>query len=264
MKHLAWTIPLLIALGFVAAQATVRDAAAANPSASPATRPYLIHLSGVAGPRGIDRSLIRGLRAGDVDAEINVYDWTCEDGGLHALWARERNQKQAKIVADLITDHYRADPTQKIYITSHSGGTAIAAWALELLPEDVKVDNILFLASGLSPGYDLSKSLAHVRGRVDYLFSPNDGIVLGYGTRAMGTMDGIRCDAAGKVGFKMPTGADAHQYEKLIAHPYQVGWYAKYGNSGDHIGMMDDDFARDILAPMLLGKTPATQPTTRP
>ena len=36
--------------------------------------------------------------------------------------------------------------------------TGLAVWALEKLPDDVKVDTVLLMSSALSPTYDLSKA----------------------------------------------------------------------------------------------------------
>jgi pimeloyl-ACP methyl ester carboxylesterase len=150
----------------------------------------------------------------------------------------------------MITDKYRADPRTRIYLSGHSGGTAIAVWALERLPPDVKVDTLLLIASALSPTYDLSPALRRVRGRAYALHSPYDP-VLGIGTRMFGTIDGIRTDAAGRVGFTPPpTAADPPQYAKLTTVGYGPGWI-RLSNIGDHIGPMMRPFAREVIAPLL-------------
>jgi len=63
-----------------------------------------------------------------------------------------------------------------------------------------------------------------------------------------GTIDGHKCDAAGKCGFTKPEGADAELYNKLVACPYDAAWM-KYGNIGDHIGVMSSRFAAAIPTP---------------
>ena len=82
---------------------------------------------------------------------------------------------------------------------------------------------------------------------------------------AFGTIDGVKSEAAGKVGFTMPDGGDARQYAKLVQYPFDRGWM-KYGNLGDHIGMLNPEFSQHVLAPLVLaglgGST--TQPVAQP
>jgi hypothetical protein len=225
-------------------------------------KPWLLHLPGIAGDTRIDRRLLQGIRDAGFAGEIEIYDWTGDHPGLVALRARQYNDAEAQKIADKITDHYRADPKTPILITSHSGGTGLCVWALEKLPPDVKVERVMLLASALSPDYDLSKALSHVRGKAYAFSSPNDGIVLGAGTSVFGTIDGKQCQAAGLCGFACPKNADEEQYAKLVPMPYDSAWI-KLGNIGDHIGVTSRAFAETVIAPILMGKEPPA-PTTRP
>ncbi len=215
---------------------------------------YLLHLPGIAGARGVDRMMTSGLRDGGYTGPIETYDWTGQDPGLRALMAYDRNQVEAQKIAERITERFRADPTLKIIITAHSGGTGLAVWALEKLPADVKVEQVLLLSSALSPQYDLSKALSHVRGKCYSFFSENDVLVLGAGTKLFGTIDGKKCESAGECGFILPETADLQQYQKLIQKPYDKVWM-QYGNIGDHIGTMRRPFAANVLTPLLLEKS---------
>ena len=254
-----------------AADFAVTAAAAAAEVAPAEPRPYLLHLPGIGGKRSIDRMLVGGLTEGGIDADVEIYDWTRDDPGLNALVARQRNSEEAKVVAAKILEVHRADPGRKIYLTAHSGGSGILAWALEQLPDDVHVESIMLLAPALSPEYDLSAALRHVRGKA-YVFHSAHDPILGIGTRMFGTIDGVKTDAMGRVGFKQPDGADAEQYEKLVAVSYDPAWI-RLRNIGDHIGPMMRPFARDVLAPLLdTGvlpilpplQLPATTQATRP
>ena len=125
-------------------------------------------------------------------------------------------------------------------------------WALEKLPAGVNVDTVVLLAPALSPEYDLSKSLAHVRGKMFAFTSPYD-VVLGPGTRTFGTIDGVKCDAAGKCGFVVPADADKELYNRLVQLPYNNKWL-RLGNVGDHIGSMGRHFSRNVVALLVTGK----------
>ena len=227
--------------------------AKAENSATP--KDYLLHLPGISGYHWVDRQLLAGLRDGGFAGEVEVRDWPGDDPGLAALLARKRNRAEAKRVADLIERRAREHPGDRIVLTAHSGGAGILLWALEGLPKDVTVDTVLLIAPAVSPDYDLTEALGHVRGKVYALSSPLD-IVLGPGTRAFGTIDGVNCDAAGRCGFTPPDGADEEQYEKLVQMPYDPKWM-RLGNLGDHIGPMGRRFAQEVLAPLVVGESGA-------
>ena len=231
-------------------------AAAAKPiiaASQPATQvaklsPFVVHLPGIAGEAPIDRTLVKGFVG--LSDDIIIYDWTEKDSGIHALQAMERNKKQAAIVAAEITRRYRETPQRDLFITCHSGGAGIAAWTLEALPADVKITRWIMLAPALSPQYDLSKALSHVSDKAYVFWSNRDTIVLSVGTKTFGTIDGQYCDAAGYVGYKQPTSADAAQYQKLLQYPYNPNWTIYY-NSGDHLGTMTTRFSENVLVPIL-------------
>src|SRR5688572_13686718 len=233
-------------------------------------RPWFLHLNGIGGERVCDHTLLSGLTAGGFDAQFQIYDWTEGDTGITALQRRDNHPVEARKVADLIIKQFHASPSTPIYVTGHSGGAAILTWALELLPDEIKVDSACFFAPALSPEYDLSKALRHVKNSVYVFSSPHDFVVLSTGTKMFGTMDGIRCDAAGLKGFVQPKSADADQYRKIVPQPYQRSWALRYGNVGSHICALRTKFAREYVARLLLtGKPPvdddaAGAPTTRP
>lgn len=232
-------------------------------------QPFLLHLNGVGGKLMCDEALITGLKQGGLDAQVQFYDWTGQDKGIGALWAAERNHQEARRIAALLTERFRQDPTRPIYITSHSGGTGLAAWALEALPEEVQVEAVVMIAPALSPEYDLSKALKHVRKKLYVFSSPYDSAILGAGTKVFGTIDGQRTEAAGVNGFVRPAGADERQYEKLVPQPYQREWLVQYRSIGSHVCAMRTNFAREYMAVLLLtGRPPTTRPaqaaTTRP
>ena len=244
-----WVATLIVAVGCQHGERSPRDGKHTAPL-TPPPRPYLLHLPGIGGERSIDQTLTQGLVQGGVDADVEIYDWTSTDVGLSALHATQRHRNEAQVVAEKITRRFRADPRTRIYLSGHSGGTGIALWALERLPSDVKVESLLMLASAMSPTYDLSPALRHVRGKAYALYSPYDP-VLGIGTRMFGTIDGVKTDAAGRIGFtKPPNAMYPRQYEKLVSIGFDPAWI-RLSNIGDHVGPMMRPFAREVLAPLL-------------
>lgn len=238
----------------------------------PPAPPYLMHLPGIAGERWIDRNMIRGLREGGFEGETEIYDWTGSDQGLLALTNNTRHRREAAEVARRITAIRRENPGREIVITAHSGGTGVAVYALQQLPDDVHVDRVILLASALSTDYDLSAALRRVDGPVFSFSSPFDVAVLKVGTTLLGTIDGKKAAAAGCLGFVVPADADQEQYRKLRQFEYDQRWM-QWGNLGSHIGAMSRPFARMVLAPLATGRSvtlpplpadattvPATQP----
>jgi pimeloyl-ACP methyl ester carboxylesterase len=236
----------------------------AAPQTDPKDADYLLHLPGIGGYRWIDRQMVAGLRQGGYEGRMAVHDWTAEHEGLEALMNRPLHERQARRVADALVKRFRENPKRRIILTAHSGGAGIAVWALEALPDDVQVDTVILLASALSPDYDLTPALRHVRGKMYAFNSLLDTLVLGVGTRTFGTVDGVKCDASGRCGFALPEAADEGQYKKLVQVPYDAAWMA-LGNVGDHIGPMTAPFSRDILTPIVRGKAVklVTSPTGR-
>ena len=266
-RTLTASVTLLIATAFSLAaceppgrRQPVALAEAPSVAAAP-EKPYLLHIPGVSGESIVDHTLVHGFVDGDLGADIHIFDWTEHDPGVPALQATARHRQQARKIADQLTKVFRADPRRTIYLTSHSGGAGLAAWALEDLPPDVKIRRALFLAPALSPTYDLSKALSHVTAKAYLLYSAGDTIVLSAGTKVFGTIDGVYTEAAGVAGFVQPKrAADPPQYNKLVQIPYNPDW-ARLGHGGDHIGPMSTPFAAEVLVPLLQGKpVPSTQP----
>jgi pimeloyl-ACP methyl ester carboxylesterase len=211
----------------------------------------LIHLPGITGELSIDREFVRGIQQGGYQGEATIVDWTSGTLGIPALYAEKHNTAEAQKLADRLTQVRKDNPRGRIVLSAHSGGNGIAVWALERLPDGVRVDDVLLLAPALSPDYDLSKALRHVNGHVYAFTSPYDLFILGAGTLLFRTMDGKHADSAGRVGFVTPEGADAAQYGKLVQQPYQAEWM-KYGNIGDHIGVMSRRFVATVIAPLVV------------
>ena len=251
-RLILWPLIALV-IGCSHAPPSAVHAVAIAPPATPPPRTYLLHLPGVSGESVVDHTLVRGFRDGHLDADVEIYDWTEHDPGVPALQAIGRNKKQAKLIAEKLTAKFRADPRGVIYLTSHSGGAGLAAWALEDLPPDVKVERAIFIAPALSRGYDLSRALGQVRDKAYVLYSDGDSVILNAGTKVFGTIDGVYDVAAGYGGFIRAKGFDSAAYAKLMQIPYDPKW-ARLGHYGDHIGPMGAAFSREVLVPLLEGK----------
>ena len=220
----------------------------------------ILHLPGIGGERMIDEFMVRGLVSGlesrNIHVNDQIYDWTEDEDGLLALSDQKLHARQSQDVSLLIQKIRRAHPNDFFLLTSHSGGVGIAAWALEQLPPGVVVDEWLMLSGAVSPHFDLSPALMHVHGPAIAFNSILDG-VLGTGTRLFGTVDRVDTDSGGRIGYSMPLFGDPIQYVKLMHVPYTSAWL-RFGNSGDHIGVMTRAFGKFVLAPTAIDERPTT------
>jgi hypothetical protein len=242
---------LLLILCFFCGHCSSGGTPAPPPPAEEKPKDVLIHLPGITGELSIDREFVRGIKQAGYRGEATIVDWTGSNLGLPALYAEKHNAKEAEKLAERIVRVRKENPRGRIVVSAHSGGNGIAVWALERLPEDLKVDDVLLLAPALSSDYDLTPALRHVNGHVYAFTSPYDVFILGAGTMLFRTMDGKHADSAGRIGFVKPDGADDAQYEKLVQEPYQAAWI-KYGNIGDHIGVMSRRFVATVIAPLVV------------
>lgn len=254
MSQMKWSGLLFIALLTVPAG-----------GAEQAEKAWLLHLNGIGNQRACDQMLLRGLKASGLNAEMRIHDWTEGESALTSLHGIAANKKRAAGIADMIARQRKAFPDRPIILTSHSGGTAIAAWTLETLPEDVQIDTWILFAPALSREYDLSAALKRVKGQAHVFSSPNDTLFLNAGTRLFGTMDGQKGEAAGLKGFIIPEQADLRQYRKLVPHAYKLEWFLRYGNAGTHMCALMPRFAREYVGTILkTGAAPEEFPATRP
>lgn len=223
---------------------------------------YLIHLPGVGGDSPFDRWWMNELEKGGAVSRVELYDWTRDDPWMGALTAYAQNHREAVKVADLIMQRRLADPRAHIILSAESGGVGPLIWAMEKLPNCVRVDDVVLVAPALSPDYDLSVALSHVRGKMYSFNSAGDWFILGWGTSTFGTIDGKKCQAAGRYGFVLPRHADAREYQKLVQIPYNPDWM-KYWDFGGHTGAMSALFARHVVAPLLVREERAQRSTSR-
>jgi pimeloyl-ACP methyl ester carboxylesterase len=209
----------------------------------------VIVLPGIDGRAAHNEVLSVTLRRSQPEMAVEHYDWTAPLGPLFNQCAYEHNRAKARQLADRIVQYHGAYPGGRVYLIGHSGGTAIAAWAAEALPEGDCVEGIILLASSLSPGYDLSGALAHSRQGVVNFYSDRDAALLGLGTALAGSMDRQFTESAGKVGFRCP-----HSAGRLLQIPWTPDM-AKAGHDGSHFSVCSARFVAGYVAPFLKGRT---------
>ena len=212
----------------------------------------LIYVPGIGGFGHEDQMWLDGLRAGGYSGKTEVWNWTGRLGPISALWAHTRQRAQARLIADRLRRLRSESPTEQLVLVGHSAGTGLVVMALEDLPPDSQVDEVLLLAPALSRNYDLTPALRHVFGHMDVFCSERDTLVLAVGTFLFGTVDGIHSEAAGHGGFVMPRGASCAAYTKLVAHPFSKDRWL-FGDDGGHEGILAPGVAATMAAPLLPG-----------
>lgn len=214
-------------------------------------RGLVIVLPGIEGVSGLNLRLCDALDQGGVDYAIELRSWAGIFGPLGNQRDEVRNRRIAANISERIVEYQDEHPDKPVIVIGHSGGTAIAVWTAEAMPEDRSVDGVILLSSSLSAKYDLLPALEKsLRGIINF-YSSKDSVALGVGTRAAGTMDGTRSRAAGKYGFDQPDFGGLWAYDRL----FQLGWTPRMralGVRGGHTGYTTSRFVKTILAPLVL------------
>ncbi len=211
-------------------------------------------LDGVGGTLFAPICARRGLRAAGVPWAIHIHDWHTGPRGelLGDLVMYRRNQVRAAVFAEMIAERRRAYPHAPLHLAAFSGGTGIAAFALEKLPDDVQLDTVFLGCSALSPHYRLTPMLRRVK-RCTAFVSRLDRLLLGVGTTVFGTIDRRYVRAAGLRGFRRPEPfdeEDRREYGKLRQLLWEPAMRA-VGHYGHHVGCATTAFATQYIAPIL-------------
>ena len=209
-----------------------------------------IVVPGIDGANGRSSQIIRGLIDSGLEYAIELYDWTSPLGPLHSQCALTRNRQQAARLAARIALYQQEHPERPVVLIAHSGGTAIAVWAAEVLPAGHKLDRIILLASSLSPQYPLEGALLATRRGIVSFHSERDNVWLGLGTWLFGTMDRRYTHAAGMTGFRIPEEQrQASHYRKLSQVAYRPVM-ANSGHDGGHFSVAASEFVAAYVAPL--------------
>jgi hypothetical protein len=189
---------------------------------------------------------------------VRSFDWSL--GRLRPLADmrdQEHSRCQGEALAAEVSRYHVSYPGIPVYLVGFSAGSVVVLTAAERMPVD-SLERIVLLAPAVSAGYDIRRALASARGGMDVFTSQRDRLWLGLGTGVVGTADGTRDPAAGRVGFQPPPlcPGETGLAGRLRQHPWDcaVAWT---GNEGGHSGTLSQAYLKAYVLPLLSPGQPA-------
>jgi pimeloyl-ACP methyl ester carboxylesterase len=185
-----------------------------------------------------DNGIRRGLKAAGYRGQVASVMWTLLFNPAIDQTVRLNAHVGAVELARSIEKYQDRFPGRPVNVIGLSAGTGVAIWAVENLAPGRSVDNVVLLSSSLSSNYDMSKALAHIRGRIYNYYSSQDPVLWGP-MKVFGTIDGqFLADGAGAVGLHPPSGA---------GRVVNIRWqreFSRYGYYGGHMDVTSPAFVR--------------------
>lgn len=221
-----------------------------------AQRGYIYYLDGSGGGNPLTNwgsGLRKGLRDAGFDGYGEMYYW--QTGlGVAADHSSPIGYKQqrGRELAQKIVEFRRANPDTPITLIGLSAGNAVLLYALEALPPQPIVEDVVLLSSSVSADYDLSSALKRVREHCYVFTSQRDSVLLllvpvgGTADRKAGNVGTM-----GIEGARPPASAAREQYAKVV----QIAWsteFARLGHAGGHTDSVAPAFVREVVAPLIM------------
>ncbi len=227
-------------------------------------RAYLYYLDGAGGGAALSNwggGVRQGLLDAGYDGAGEMFSWETGLGMLvDQVASVEYKRQKAAELARRIAELARTQADTPVYLIGLSAGTAIAMFALEALPDGLRIENVVLLSGSLSADYDATRALRHVRGKVYVFTSQRDGLLL-FLEPLFGSADRQK-GATGVIGVRglyPPPGASAEtrrQYAKVINIPWQPE-LVQEGVHGTHVDPVQAPFVQKYIAPLVMeSRTP--------
>ncbi|RIK65102.1 MAG: hypothetical protein DCC65_13025 [Planctomycetota bacterium] len=248
---------ILLPLGLVATLASGCSQAMPD-RAERMTRGYIFYCDG-AGGGGLFSNWAGGVRNGLLNAGYEgageMFPWETGFGVFADQTATVEYKKQkGRQLAQKIVEYQSEHPGAPVHLMGLSAGTAVVAYALEALPPQTMIQNVIMLSGSLSSTHDLTEALRHVSGRM-YIFTSQRDEVLLVAVPVAGTADRTSA-AAGTIGVngaRLPAGASGEtrsQYRKISVIPWNPQ-FARYGHFGGHTDSVKTPFVQQFVAPLV-------------
>lgn len=201
-----------------------------------------------------------GLEDHGFDGAFETFSWSTllGPGTDHLIAAR--SQGLAKRLAKRIEKYHEEYPQAKIYMMGLSAGTSVVLGALEHLPKNFRIDNVVLLSPSVSASRDLVPAMRHVGGCLYSTSSRKDAIL---GPMVVNA-DGGDGPPAGLRGFRRPRRRrtdTTRSYARVVNLPWQPAYLA-YDWDGGHTSVTNPKFIKSVIAPRLFcgGMFPLDRP----
>lgn len=183
---------------------------------------------------------------------IQPVNWTRYDGHSKDVVDQEAQINAAARIACTVKAIRKDAPNVPIFLVGHSGGAHVVLRAAEMLPEK-SIDRIIVVAPAVSATYDLTRALKTSRGGIDNFYSIEDGL-LEHMAEHVGTADGMKCKAAGVVGFRLASSdkKDIEAYRNVR----QYRWTQDFCGGGGHYAWTRYHNLKKTIVPMFFAPTP--------
>jgi pimeloyl-ACP methyl ester carboxylesterase len=225
-----------------------------TPAANEIVPGLVIIVEGIGGLDMIGKSATVSFRQVGLPHEVHHFHWTHGTGRyLKDLQDTQHVLKKADELAAFIRDYRAKNPNRPIYIVAKSGGTGLALFALQRLPENT-VERVILLSAAVSPNYDLRPALRATRREIVSFHSRNDRYLLGWGTSTFGTIDRYYGQSAGLGGFVIPESLseqDRPLYMRLIQVPFSARMLREGVSTGTHHSTSMPWFVTSEVVPWL-------------
>ena len=246
----SWRVLALLSLVPGCAGMPTRVESRTSPAAA---HGVVLVVDGAGGYQTAPQAVAAAVDESGLPLHVRSFDWTHGRRRVLAdVTDADHSCCQGALLAAEIGELRRAYPGMPVYLVAFSAGCAVALAATDRLPPDT-LERVVLLAPAVSAGYDLRRTLASARQGMDVFISERDNVMLGLGTAVVGTADGTRQTASGRVGFRPPALCPGE--EALAARLRQHPWDACAlwaGNEGGHWGTLKLTYLKAYVLPLLM------------
>ena len=199
----------------------------------------------------------KGLRDGGYRGVFSPYRWQTGLGvAADHLSKPAYKRSAAEGLAKKIAQHHALHPGDPIYVGGLSADCAVVLYALEQLPERVRVEQVVLLSSSVSADYDLTRALRRIHGKL-FAFTSSRDQVLSSLVSNVGTADGRPPGTAisGLRGFSPPARATTQTKSLYAAKVKNIAWrpeFARHGHNGGHTDVVNSTFVKKYVAPLMV------------
>ncbi len=215
-------------------------------------QPLVFVVNGEAGSTHLTDNLLdlnSDLRLG---LRLQAVSWTRYDSHSKDVVDQEAQINAAARIACTVKAIRKDAPNLPIFFVGHSGGAHVVLRAAEMLPEK-SVDRIIVVAPAVSSTYDLTRALKTSRGGIDNFYSEEDGLLI-HMAEHVGTADGLKCHAAGVVGFRLAS-CDKNDIE-AYRNVRQYRWTLEFCGGGGHYTWTRYHNLKKTVVPLLFAPLP--------